>query len=282
MAHNYSASSMNIKVTIQAIGLAAFYLLLGSCNNSQSHNSSDEIRLKNEGHRLVYEMVNKVGNMKLLYDRKDVTYTYTYMTPDGKTDISNEKYIFNGELSYGHYLRHDRTMTQLEGVIEQGYDGKEYWLKQEGKLLIAKDLLKQVSFNRPTNFYWFTMMQKLLDDGLQYEHLGEKTIKGEEYNVVKVSFEKKNDKPTDIYQLYINKKTLLVDQFLFTVADFGKMDTPFLMELEYEQVDGLSIPTIRKYKQSTWNADVSDLPWIEVKWSNIKFNNGLTQQDFDK
>lgn len=186
------------------------------------------------------------------------------------------------ELSYGAYEQHERTFPQLKGLFEQGYDGKNFWLKHQGKLLEDTNLLKRVAFNRPTNYYWFTMMQKLLDSGLIYEHLGTKTLDSNTYDIVKVTFETKNEKPTDIYQLYINQETNLVDQFLFTVADFGKMETPYLMQLEYEEIDGLLIPSIRQYKASTWDATVSNEPWIKVRWTNIQFNNEFTSDFFKK
>lgn len=237
-------------------------------------------QFQNKGHELIYNMTQKVGTYRQLAEKKDVVYTYTYATPDGKTDISTEKYIFNGELSYGMYHQHQRTLADLEGPIEQGYDGTEYWLKQQGKIVTDSLALKRVAFNRPTNFYWFTMFQKLLDPGLNYEYLGEKQIQDIVYDIVKVSFDSPVDKPTDIYQVYINRETGLVDQFLFTVADFGIMDTPSLMEVEYEEVDGILIPTKRRYKRSDWDATVSDQPWISVNWTDIKFNNGLTVTDF--
>ena len=97
------------------------------------------------------------------------------------------------------------------------------------------------------------MFQKLLDSGLNYDYLGEKEIENTNFDIVKVSFESKNDKPTDIYQLYINKETGLVDQFLFyLLTDFGVIETPLLMQMEYEKVDTFLIPTKRKYKKSTW------------------------------
>ena len=225
-------------------------------------------------------MVQKVGNYDSLAKKKDVVYSYTYQTPDGKADVSTEKYLFDGELSYGEYTKHERTFEDLKGKIEQGYDGSEYWLKHEGKLLNDSTRLKRVAFNRPTNFYWFTMFQKLLDPGLNYEYLGEKNVNDKAYDVVKITFTTAGDKPTDIYQLYINKETLLVDQFLFTVADFGAMEIPNLMLLQYEEVDGILIPTKRLYKKSTWEAEVNEEPWIKVTWTDIKFNNGLSEADF--
>ena len=54
------------------------------------------------------------------------------------------------------------------------------------------------------------------------------------------------------------------------------------MQVTYEKVDGIMIPTKRKYKASTWEADVNDDPWVSVQWSDIKFNNNLSKKDFMK
>jgi hypothetical protein len=51
------------------------------------------------------------------------------------------------------------------------------------------------------------MMQKLLDPGVEYEHLEQVAIDKNTYDVVNVTF--KSDKPTDIYRLFINQKTSL-------------------------------------------------------------------------
>ena len=236
---------------------------------------------QNKAHELVNQMVQKVGNYSKWLEKKDVVYTYTYSTPDGKTDLSTEKYIFNGELSYGIYKQHERTFPQLEGVIEQGYDGNEFWLKNKGEVLSDEKLLKGVAFKRPTNFYWFAMLPKLLDPGLNYEYVEEKKVDNKSYDVVKVTFGSIDNKPKDIYQIYIKKETKLVDEFLFTVMEFGRAE-PLLMKIEYDTVEGLLIPTKRKYKPSNWAAEDNDGQWTNVNWTNIKFNNSLTKADFKK
>lgn len=271
-----------MKINVSTIATTLSILMLMACNQKNESISKNEtsVDVQNKGHELVLKMINKVGSYTELFDKHDVVYTYTYLTPEGKKDVSTEKYIFDGELSYGAYKVHERSLTDLNGTIEQGYDGNSYWLRHEGKLVNNEKYLKRVAFNRPTNFYWFTMMQKLADPGLIYNYIGEPTVGSDNYDIVKVSFESTDDKPTDIYQLYINKETALVDQFLFTVADFGVMETPFLMKLEYEKVDGILIPSQRQYKKSTWNGDVSQEPWINVTWSDIKFNNNLSKEIF--
>ncbi len=265
--------------------IIALALAIFSCQTKEAstHNQQEKqvtTKFQNNAHRMVYDVVQQVGDMSKLAAKKDVVYTYTYTTPDGKSDISTEKYLFDGELSYGMYKQHERTLTDLEGVIEQGYDGDKYWLKNEGSTISDSAALARVAFNRPTNYYWFAMFPKLLDPGLKYEYKGEKTFHEQQYDVVDVSFDSTPDKPTDIYQVHINKASGMVDQFLFTVADFGLMDTPLLMEVAYKDIDGLMIPSKRRYKRSTWDADVSEGPWIDVNWTDIKFNNGLTPADF--
>lgn len=274
---------------MKILKIAALSILLMSisCNSKKekvetSNNTETAVEFQNKGHQLVVQLVKKVGSYQDLIKKNDVVYTYTYTTPDGKADVSTEKYLFKGELSYGEYKKHQRTLINLNGVVEQGFDGSEFWLKNNGKIVKDSIALKRVKFNRPTNFYWFTMFQKLLDPNLVYEYLGEQNHNNSVYDVVKISFEPKNDKPTDIYQIYINKETQLVDQFLFTVADFGVLETPYIMQMTYQNIDGLLIPTKRKYKKSNWNAEISEEPWITVNWTDIKFNNGLTAADFKR
>ncbi|CAA6823677.1 MAG: FIG00649640: hypothetical protein [uncultured Aureispira sp.] len=246
-------------------------------DQTQSTPETSKVTFQNKGHELVYNMVQTVGDYEQLKALKDVTYKYTYQTPDNKADISMESYIFDGELSYGSYYKHERTFPELEGKIEQGFDGDSFWFKHNGELLNEEVYQKRSTFSRKTNFYWFTMMQKLLDPGLNYEYLKEETIDAQTYDVVKVSFD--SEKPTDIYQLYINKKTHLVDQFLFTVADFNSMD-PRLMKVVYEKVEGILIPNKRKYTKSDWNGVPLNDQWNVVEWTDIKFDNGLSIEMF--
>ncbi|MEO9952970.1 MULTISPECIES: DUF6503 family protein [Nonlabens] len=270
---------------LNLLTLLLCFLLL-SCNDNKNAKTPQEIEpaptqeFQNKGHEMVYQMVQKVGDYQKLLEKKDVSYTLNYQTADGKLDVTNEKYIFDGELSYGYYHKHERTLPDLDGIIEQGFDGSDYWLKNNEEQITEQKYLDKVKFNRPTNFYWFAMMPKLLDNNLVYEYVESKTIDNKEYDVVKVSFNLAEKKATDIYQVYINKETGLVDQFLFTVADYNIIETPALMQVEYENIEGVLLPTTRKYKKSSWDAIVTDAPWVKVNWSDIKFNNGLVLSDF--
>jgi len=266
-----------VKILNLTLLLTLFSLI--SCQNDSGNTAQAPTEFKNKGHELVYKSTQKAGNFEKLSALKDVIYTYTYTTSDNKQDITTEKYIFDGEMSYAMYKKHERTLPDLEGAVEQGFDGTTFWLKNNGKYIDDEAAMKRVAFNRKTNFYWFAMLQKLLDPGLNYKHIKEQTVKGKTYDVVDVSFN--SDKPTDIYRVYINQKTDLIDQFIFTVADFNIMDEPFLMEVQYEETDGILIPTKRRYTKADWDGNVVDQDkWTSVQWTDIQFNNGLAEELF--
>ena len=241
--------------------------------------NSEDPSFQNKGHELVYQMTEETGSYESLLNLTDVVYQYTYRTPDGKEDISTESYIFDGELSHAIYSKHERSLPELEGEIEQGFDGTNFWINVNGKASSDEKAIESVTFTRKTNFYWFTMMQKLLDPGIIYEYLEQTTVSDHNYDVVKISFESEDDAPTDIYQLYINTETHLVDQFLFTVASKGVFD-PLLMKVTYEEFEGVKLPTYRKYTKSDWEANVIKEAWIEEISSDLKFNQGLKKSLF--
>ena len=256
-------------------------ILAMSCTQQTETTQTTLIEFQNEAHKSIVEMIQKAGDYDHLKKLNDVTYTYTYTMPDGIQDISTESYIFDGELSHAVYHKHERTLPQLEGEIEQGFDGTSFWLKSNNEVKTNESYLKKVKFNRKTNFYWFSMMQKLNDPGLIYEHIADTTINNDSYEIIKISFD--TNKPSDIYQVYLNKKTSLIDMFLFTVVDYDMVATPFIMTMEYEKVDNILIPSKRRYTKANWNGETTpDAKWISVEWSNIKFNNNLKKSIFQQ
>jgi hypothetical protein len=265
-----------------------FSTLLFSCGNKNTNNDETskkgEVKIpefNNKGHELIYKMAQKTGHYQDLLNLKNIVFNYTYRTPDQKEDVSIESYIFDGELSHGTYLKHERTLPDLKGKMKQGYNGKNFWLKINGEEITDSKAISSVKFTRKTNFYWFAMMQKLLDPGINYEYLGQKKVDSEIYEVVKITFASIDDVASDIYQLYINPKTNLVDQFLFTVVS-KKVTDPILMRVKYENINGILLTTYRKYTKSDWNATVINDVWVEEITKDIQFNQNLDGDLFNK
>ncbi len=240
---------------------------------------------KSENPRALIEaLVKAVGGKDKFYALKDVEYQYTFLDhSDGKRDVSIERYVFDGELSWCKYLvREKYAFPQLEGEIISGYNGKESWATVNGQLMATDpQSYKLIDFTRKTSYYWFAMMFKLLDPGIVYTYKGTRSVNGIEYDLVEITFEPGVGDVQDTYLLYINPKTHLVDQFLFTVLDFG-VSEPFLMKVEYEEVAGLKLPTKRKYAPADWEGNIKQDVWAEEISENIKFNNGFSREMFEK
>lgn len=251
-----------------------------SAQETPPSSETETITFQNKGHELVYNMVQTLGTYEDLKALNGIVYTYTYRTPSGQEDVSTEKYLFDGELSLGHYTKHERTMPDLEGSITQSYDGSQVWVKHGDTVLNDPKAINSATFTRGTNFFWLLMMQKLVDPGINYAHLGTKDVNGIVYDLVDVTYDMPDGKASDTYRLYINPSTHLVDQFLFTVVDKGVVDTPLLMRVEYEDFEGVQLPSYRKYTRSNWEGDVLKEAWAEEICTDLKADASLSAADF--
>ncbi len=221
---------------------------------------------------LVAQAIEATGGKQNFYNLGNVNYDLEYRTPPGKgatTLIAHETYVFDGELSHATYTEH--SLTGANGKVVEGYDGKAAWVTFDGKLSNDKQANGVARFLRKTNYYWFTMFFKLLDEGLNYEKLSDKKLNNKSYNRVKITFGDKVGDAQDTYVLYINKETKMIDQFLFTVVAFG-LTEPNLMTFEYETINGIKIPSKRKYIQADWEGNIKGKAHTITNWTNIKFN----------
>jgi hypothetical protein len=230
---------------------------------------------------LIEKMVETIGGTERLYQLKDVQYTYTYARNPEAKDVSIERYIFDGEYSWAEYSELGAGMLPMEGKVVQGFNGKESWMTVDGKLVEEAQPAKLADFLRKTNYYWFAMFFKLLDPGINYAYKGTRTYEGIPYDLVEITFGENVGDAQDIYLLYVNPYTHLVDQFLFTVMDFGLKD-PLMMKVDYMPVDGLLLPTSRRYAPATWEGEIREENWILEISEDIKFNNGFEKSAFNK
>ncbi len=231
---------------------------------------------------IITRVVNTAGGLDKLKSLKDVEYIYTYRDAEGKSDVSIERYVFENEHSWAKYTKRERlNVPKHEGEVVQGHDGSSTWVTLNGQLVSDESAINRAHFLRKTNYYWFTMMFKLLDPGLVYSYEGKKSLDGNDYDLVKVTFDAGVGEVADIYLLYVNSKTNLVDQFLFTVMAFDKKD-PLLMKVEYEEINGLKLPTKRKYAPASWDGTVKENKWVDEISTNVKFNNGFDKALFKK
>ena len=237
--------------------------------------------------QILLDMVQALGGLDKYQELKDVTYTYTYRDlVTGAQDVSIEKYLYEGELSWGKYTEHTKNVaTDKEGPITQAWNGKEAWLIQEGNFVPAPPALRMVKFARETSFFWFNMMYKLVDPGTRYQVLPNRAFDEKEYLVVEVSYDEGIGDAQDRFILYLNPHSKLVEHFLFSNAFFSKEAPPRMMHIEYQNVQGLKFPKRQWYESADWDGNIVERPGpnpSEKVYTNIQFNSGIDKSLFDK
>lgn len=221
------------------------------------------------------------GGYETLAAKKDVQFHYVYDNFDKGKDVSIERHIFDGEHSWASYEQHDlNVMPGTKGTAIQSYVDNTPALTLDGKAITDDKAIGGTVFLRKVNFYWFTMMYKLKDPGTNYKYLGTEKIGEITYDRVSLIYDAditKKEK-NDEYILYFNPNTHLVDQFYFSLPDWG-IDKPILkMTLAYETIDGILVSTVRKGFMPSETVDY--VPIGVYTFSKITFNNGFNKEDF--
>lgn len=245
---------------------------------------STSVISQNKSAKLIIQEVEKVaGTWNKLWEQKDVQFNYLYDYPgQNKSDISTERYVFDTEQSWAKYTRHDiNVMPGVPGNVIQYYDGKNSYISLNGELLDNTEAIGGAKFLRKANYFWFVMMFKLNNPGTIYKHLGTETLEGKIYDKVEITYDSEvtGKEQNDIYKLYVNQKTKLVDQFYFSLPAMGVMEPLILMKLEYDKINGLYLPVKRNIYMPSENG-YSTEPNLVQTTTNISFNNGFILKDF--
>lgn len=230
---------------------------------------------------LIEKVISTAGGIEKLKSLNDVEYVYVVRYPTGELDISLERYIFEGELSWGEYIVSEASKySDKNGRIVQGFNGDKTWVTLNGTPVTDPKILRTADFQRKTNYYWFAMMFKLDDPGTNHRYIGTRKEDGTRYEVVELTFDEGVGDVSDIYILYINPSTYLVDKFLFTVLDFG-IKEPYLMEVSYKAHEGLLLPVYRRFTNADWDGKALSTEWVEEFTINPVFSNGFKSKMFE-
>ena len=237
----------------------------------------------NQPETIIQAIGEASGGWNTVWDLKDVEYAYNYEYPDGKKDVSLERYIFDGEHSWGKYSLHEINVTPAgkEIIIQKFGDGKTS-ASIDGKEITDEKALGATTFLREVNYYWFLMNFKIGDPGTIYKYLGQEEVDGKKYDKVSVAYdaEKTGKEANDSYILYVNPETKLVDQFYFSLPAWKINDPVLLMKVEYTEIDGVQVSTTRyAYLPDGKTGEYPETPSITQKTTNVKFNNGFKAED---
>ena len=245
---------------INRVQMRVILIIFSLCGLSYSNAISQDAQ------SLLSEAVAAVGGVEAMHKLKDVSFTYNY------GGGSQERYIFDGEISWGKSKQKDGT-TRV-----QFYDGNTVHVWIDGKKTEDEKAIQSAWFGRKTNYYWLAMIQKLADPGVIATYKGKRTYEGIEYDLLDITYEDGVGVAKDRYLLYVNPFTKMVDQFLFTVAAVGRQD-PIMMKYQYESFEnGVKFPVVGISRAAlNWDGDLDpESKWNARNRSNFKFNNGYT------
>lgn len=222
------------------------------------------------------------GGWNHLRSKNDVEYHYEYRVADGKADISTERYIFENEISFGQYTRHEiNTLPTENGIVTHFFDG------EKTKVTLSEDTIEKertiaiAEFVRRANYFWFVMPYKLNDPGTIARYLGTEVHNEITYFKLEVTYDEAltGKEENDIYILYVNKDTYEIDRFYFSLPFLG-IDAPVILaEYTYEMVEGQNLATNRIYFLPDAKGAYGKIPSITQTLSQIKFNNGFTKDN---
>lgn len=226
---------------------------------------------------LLKALVAVNGGWQKLASKKDIEFTYVYHDFTKGKDVSKERYIFDGEVSWGEYEQHEvNILPKSKGLVRQFKKDGISKVTLEGKHVTTEEAIKSADFFRSVNYFWLTMMYKLEDPGTIHKYLGQETIDGIKYDRVSLTYDsnRTGKKVNDEYILYFNPKTHLIDQFMFSLLAWGITKPVLRMELNYELVEGVHVATKRTVFAPKKTGEYFRLGEFISK--DIKFNNGFT------
>jgi len=221
------------------------------------------------------------GGWNNLWKKKDVQYTYDYRYADGKADISTERYIFDSEASYGKYTKHEiNVRPDQKGVVVQYFNGNETIVEVDGKKMDVPELVGVSDFLRKANYYWFTMPYKLNNKATIAKYLGQEEYNGIQYDKVEVSYDPAitGKEQNDMYIIYVNPETKLIDRFYFSLPFLGVNEPVIIANYFYENIKGQMISTKRTYFMPSENG-YSEEPNLIQTLTDITFDNNFSAEN---
>ncbi len=227
---------------------------------------------------LAQSVINNMGGAHALLQRKDVSYELTqHHIATGKKDISIEKYIFGENYSSGDYYLHNwKVFPTIKDPIHQFSHEGEAHLIIKDKLIVNNIQLEETLQTRVDNLFEFSFPFQITDSKFILENMGKRKVNNISYNLIKLSF-KPDYVPENhsVFILYINPRTHLIDQYLFSKPQEGLLEPRILVKLNYKELNNIMFPVKREFYQADSKGNIiSEL--VEVhSYSNLQFDNGF-------
>jgi hypothetical protein len=170
-----------------------------------------------------------------------------YETASYEFVFRDKTYTFKNDGSSYHY-----SVTSQKGdslIVDELINGEfKRTINNEEQVLTEKDIAKYFEALNSV-IYFATLPHKLKDEAVNRDYVGETSIKGKDYHVMKVTFDKEGGGVDfdDNFYYWLNKKTHLIDYlaYNYTVNDGG---VRFREAYNTRKVDGIVFQDYVNYK----------------------------------
>lgn len=229
-----------------------------------------------EAGRLVWKSIQAHGGLDRWFSNGPIFFRFDYQPLGDGTVRDTYQTVDTWRSLARHEMADDRD-------TEFGWDGEQAWVYPADA-----ELELNPRFWALTPYYFVAMPFVLADAGVQLESLDDAELRGETYDIVKVTFaEGTGDAPDDYYIVYFDKKTSEVAALRYVVSYPGFFPegghTPEKL-MVYEggiSLDGITLA--QNYPTYKWDAQtgVPGEKVTAIEMSALDFRPGLAKTFFE-
>lgn len=228
--------------------LSLLFISLSTCNKKEKDLTSAE--------KLIFETIDAHGGER--YDNAYIMFTFR----EKNYTFKNVGETFEYTVSFEKDGKAIHDILNNEGIV-RSIDGKTEQLTEKQKASYSESLNSVI--------YFATLPNKLRDKAVNKEIVGETKIKGEDYDVVEITFNEEGGGKDydDTFHYWINQKTKLVDYLAYNYS-VGKGGVRFRSAYNQRVVGGILFQDYINYKANIGTA-LFDLPklWEEGKLEEL-------------
>ncbi|MFQ5709473.1 MAG: DUF6503 family protein [bacterium] len=251
------------------IGFNLLLLFLLSCQQTPAQ----------RGKALVERAVAAHGGWQHWVSLKDVEFRQEFIRIQG--DRRDTSIVFNQmTIPYPVKIR-----QEIVGApIVQAFDGKSHWMLENGVPVKDEAKLTRVRFSTLTTLFIFELPFKLMDEGTNFEYLGEETLEdGSHLEKVSVTYDPSvGDTPEDWYIFYFDKETGLLKKTAWVITAEGFNNFTEAGKYQgYREIQGIEVPTEIHYYPCDDRGNKTGPMVAVLRYSDVKFNQQISPEIFE-
>ncbi len=274
-----------MKKTNPILAIFAIQILLSctpSGENSYTQKNWIDDRVKKTENKLasspagqkMWKAMEAHGGLAKWYANGPLQFHFNYQPLDGNTPRNTIQISDN-------WSAKARQKMAVDTSLQFGWDGSRAWALPE-----ASKIPFDARFWALTPYYFVGIPFVLGDEGVNLEELGEGSIDGTIYDLVKATFgEGVGDAPDDFYIIYLHLESGRVAAYRYVVSypayfpDGGHTPEKIMVLVDEQQVNGIIFP--KEYHTFMWEDQQKGTYVTNISLSDLSFLPDLPKDYFE-